>query len=84
MGLGEADTRAKLIDPAIHARGWTEDLIRREETAGAVEVIDGKPRKQAKGRVDYVLRVKVNPDTQPVAVAIIEAKAEDLQPTHGL
>src|SRR3990170_3870667 len=64
--------------------GWTEDLIRREETAGAVEVIDGKPRKQAKGRVDYVLRVKVNPDTQAVAVALIEAKAEDLPPTHGL
>ena len=33
MGLGESDTRAKLIDPAIHVRGWTEDLIRREETA---------------------------------------------------
>jgi len=30
MGLGEADTRAKLIDPALYARGWTEDLIRRE------------------------------------------------------
>lgn len=84
MALGEADTRAKLIEPAIHARGWTEDLIRREETAGAIEVIDGKPRKQAKGRVDYVLRVKVNPDTQPVAVAVIEAKAENLPPTHGL
>ena len=40
MGLSEADTRAKLIDPAIHARGWTEDLIRREETAGAIE---GRP-----------------------------------------
>jgi hypothetical protein len=24
-----SDTRAKLIDPAIHACGWTEDLIRR-------------------------------------------------------
>lgn len=36
MPLTEADTRAKLIDPAIHARGWTEVLIRREETAGAV------------------------------------------------
>jgi len=34
MSLNEADTRAKLIDPAIHKRGWTEDLIRREETAG--------------------------------------------------
>ena len=31
MSLSEADTRAKLIDPAVHARGWTEDLIRREE-----------------------------------------------------
>lgn len=84
MGLGEADTRAKLIDPGIHACGWTEDLIRREETAGTIEVIDGKPRKHAKGRVDYVLRVKVNPDTQPVAVALIEAKAESLPPTRGL
>lgn len=37
VGLSEADTRAKLIDPAIHRRGWTEDLIRREETAGAIE-----------------------------------------------
>ena len=36
MALNEADTRAKLIDPAIHKCGWTEDLIRREETAGTV------------------------------------------------
>ena len=84
MPLNESDTRAKLIDPAIHARGWTEDLIRREETAGAIEIIAGKPRKRAKGRVDYTLRVKVNPQTQPVAVALIEAKAESLPPTHGL
>ncbi len=84
MPLNEADTRAKLIDPALHTRGWTEDLIRREETAGAIEVIDGRPRKQAKGRMDYTLRVKVNPDTQPIAVALIEAKAESLPPTHGL
>src|SRR5919201_2076458 len=84
MPLSEADTRAKLIDPAIHARGWTEDLIRREEAAGAIEVIDGTPRKRAKGRTDYTLRIKVNPDTQPVAVALIEAKAEHLPPAHGL
>lgn len=32
MFLSEADTKAKLIDPAIHKRGWTEDLISREET----------------------------------------------------
>lgn len=48
-GMGnfnEADTRAKLIDPAIYKRGWTEDLIRREETAGTVEIINGKARRR--------------------------------------
>ena len=34
--------------------------------------------------MDYTLRVKVNPETQPVAVALIEAKAEHLPPAHGL
>ncbi len=84
MALSESDTRAKLIDPALHSRGWTEDLIRREETAGAIEIVDGRPRKQARGRVDYLLRVKVNAEAQPVAVALLEAKAEHLPPTHGL
>jgi len=82
--FSEADTRAKLIDPAIHQRGWTEDLIRREETAGAIEISTGGPRRRSKGRVDYVLRIKVTQESQPVAVALIEAKAERLPPTHGL
>jgi type I restriction enzyme R subunit len=81
---GEADTRAKLIDPALHARGWTEDLIRREETAGAVEIVGARPRRRARGRVDYTLRVKVNASSQAVAVALLEAKAEHLPPAHGL
>jgi len=84
MPLNEAETRAKLIDPAIHARGWTEDLIRREESAGAVEIVEGKPRKRSKGRVDYILRAKVTQDSQPVAMALIEAKAEHLPAAHGL
>ena len=84
MPLTEADTRAKLIDPAIHARGWTENLIRREETAGTVEIVAGVPRKQAKGRVDYTPRVMSAAGTQPVAVALIEAKAEQYPPTRGL
>lgn len=84
MSYNESDTRAKLIDPAIHFRGWTEDLIRREETAGAIEIIEGKPRKRAKGRTDYILRIKINAEAQPVAVALIEAKAESLPPNHGL
>jgi hypothetical protein len=84
MALDESDSRAKRIDPALHARGWTEDLIRREETAGAVEIVAGRPRRRGHGRVDYTLRVKVTPTSQPVAVALIEAKAEDLPPAHGL
>ena len=59
MGLSEADTRAEIVNPALHSLGWTEDLIRLEETAGGIETIEGKPRKQAKGRVDYNLRVRI-------------------------
>ena len=84
MPLNEADTRAKLIDPAIHKRGWTEDLIRREETAGAIEVVGGKARRRSRGKIDYVLRVRVNRESQPAAVALIEAKKENLPPGHGL
>jgi type I restriction enzyme R subunit len=84
MSFNEADTRAKLIDPAIHKCGWTEDLVRREETAGTVEIVNGRARRRSRGKIDYVLRVKVNVDTQPVALALIEAKREGLPPGHGL
>ena len=84
MLLNESDTRAKLIDPALHQRGWTEDLIRREESAGTVYVVAGQPRKQAHGWVDYTLRLSISPGSQPVAVALIEAKAEHHPPAHGL
>ena len=59
MSLNEAETRAKLIDPAIHKRGWTEDLIRREVTARTVDVINGKARRSSLRKADYVLRVGV-------------------------
>ncbi len=78
MPLSESDTRAKLIDPAIHARGWTEDLIRREETAGAAEIVEGQARKRSQGRTDYILRIKITSEAQSAAVALIEAKAENL------
>jgi type I restriction enzyme, R subunit len=64
--LDEAQTRSQLIDPALHARGWTEDLIRREETDGTVEIIEGRPRKSKVRRTDYTLRVKVAGGAQPV------------------
>lgn len=84
MGYNEADTRSKLIDPAIYARGWSEDHIKREESAGTIEIVAGKAKRNAKGKVDYTLRLKVASATQPIAVAIIEAKAEEKHPGHGL
>lgn len=82
--LGEAFTRLSLIDPALHARGWSEDMIRREETLGTVEIVDGRPRRNTIGRTDYTLRVRPNPGDQPVAVAVLEAKSEDKHPAYGL
>ena len=82
--LNEADTRAKLIDPALRQRGWTEDHIRRELTPGRVELHNGAGRRAPAGRADYLLRLRVNPETQPVAVALIEAQRENLPPGHGL
>ena len=82
--LNEADTRAKLIDPALHQKGWTEDFISREETERGIEIIDGRPKRREQGRVDYLLRIRINANTQPVAVALIEAKKEDELPTKGL
>ena len=79
MPLNEADTRAKLIDPALRQCGWTEDLVFREQTAGSI-VLDGKRARRLAGRVDYLLRVRVNPGTQPVPLALIEAKAEIAPP----
>jgi type I site-specific restriction endonuclease len=38
--LNEADTRAKLIDPAIYNCGWSEEHISREATLGPVEAVD--------------------------------------------
>jgi type I restriction enzyme R subunit len=37
--MDEATTRTALIDPTLHSRGWTEELIKREETLGTVEIV---------------------------------------------
>lgn len=86
MAFNEADTRANLIDPALAKCGWTADHIRREKTKARVEIdtVDGKAKRRGDGRVDYLLRYRVNPGTQPVAIALIEAKAETKTPGHGL
>lgn len=53
MSHNESDTRSNLIDPAINARGWTEDHIKGEESAGTIEILAGKAKRNAKGKVDY-------------------------------
>ncbi|PIS26136.1 MAG: restriction endonuclease subunit R, partial [bacterium (Candidatus Stahlbacteria) CG08_land_8_20_14_0_20_40_26] len=84
MHLSEADTRAKLIDPALHRQGWTEDLIRREETDRGIDIVNGKPRRRQKGRIDYLLRIRVSINSQPIAVALVEAKKNNEPPDKGL
>ena len=83
MGFNEADTRAKLIDPILHRLGWTEDLIRRETTAGTIEIINGKPKRK-KGRTDYILCLPANKMENPLSISILEAKKEDEHATLGL
>ena len=83
MSLNEADTRAKLIDPAIHKCGWTEDLIRREETAGTVEIINGKARRRARGKIDYVLRVKVTSIPSPSPWPLLRPRRKVFLPVMG-
>ncbi|MBM4136320.1 MAG: hypothetical protein FJ241_05735 [Nitrospira sp.] len=82
--LTESDTRAKLIDPALHKKCWTEDLIHREEPERGIDIIDGKARRRERGRIDYLLRLRVGINTQPIAVALIEAKKSNDPPDKGL
>ena len=46
MFLSVADTTAGLIDPALHARGWIEDFIHREEMAQGIDIVDGKLKRR--------------------------------------
>ena len=81
MPLNEADTRAKLIDPALWKQGWREDWIRREQTPGPfVRTDSGYERGQ--GRTDYVLHLPVQEEIVPIAV--VEAKAENAAPNAGI
>jgi type I restriction enzyme R subunit len=83
MSRNEAQTRFEFIDPALEAKGWTREHIKVEKSTGGIIIHNGKTRRR-KGRTDYLLRLIVSKDTQPVAVALIEAKAEDKSPSAGL
>lgn len=77
-GYKEADTRAKLIDPALHTRRWIEVVkdeqrashgeIHREQSAVRIDILDGKPLKRGRGRVDYLLRAYVEQHEHPLTL----------------
>jgi type I restriction enzyme R subunit len=81
MPRNEAQTRRDLIDPALSARGWTQNHVKVEVSTGGYDIVTKKRRQ---GRTDYLLRIIASRDTQPVAAALIEAKAEDKSPGFGL
>jgi hypothetical protein len=83
MILSESDTRAKLINPALYTRGWTEDHIRREANAGGLVLVRGRWKREQK-LVDYLLSLRVEGHPEMVPVAIIEAKRNTLPPHYGL
>ena len=81
--LNEADTRAKLIDPALHARGWREHMISREQLPGKVYLRGGKPMR-IRQSADYVLKVDHPNGGAPIPVAFVEAKDESTNPLRGV
>ena len=85
MPRSEAQVRFELIDPTLEERGWNRRTdIKVEETAKTVDIVHGQPRRRPAGRTDYVLRRPLTPGTEPIPLAILEAKHEGLPPEHGL
>ena len=83
MSKNEAETRRYLIDPSIEQRGWDSSKVKVEQSMGAITSMGGRAM-QGRKRSDYMLRIEVTNDTQPIAVALIEAKAEARSPGFGL
>jgi type I restriction enzyme, R subunit len=77
----EADTRAKLIDPKLHAAGWEEERIKREHyvTKGQIYLVGDKARRKQPLKADYLLRYNA-----ALPLAVVEAKEEGLAPVAGL
>ncbi len=87
MALNEADTRAKLIDPKLHAAGWGEDRITREHyvqkdqqfTKGRIYLVGDEGKRRKPKKADYLLRFSAS-----IAIAVVEAKDEGSGPGDGL
>ena len=71
LELNEAETRRRLIDTELYARGWDIDLVNGNDTESVkFEVnVDGQPTPSGRGYCDYVLY-----DDNGKPLAVIEAK----------
>jgi type I restriction enzyme R subunit len=80
VALSEADTRSKLIDPAVASVGWHEDLIRREVqvTQGRLYLVGNETHRRKPLWADYVLY------RCGVPIAVMEAKDESHPVASGL
>ena len=78
MGLSEADTRVKLIDPKLDAAGWKEDRITREYPITNGKIIDAKGNRESPKFADYVLY------HGGMIIAIVEAKDEEKDHREGM
>lgn len=78
--MNEADTRAKLIDPLLHASGWNEALIEREYVISRGRIHAGElgDFQEKSRKADYLLRYRGLP------IAVVEAKADEESPDTGI
>lgn len=86
MSRNESQTRFELIDPMlIEHRGWRREDMRLEVTTHPqIDIVYGRAQRRPCGRTDYLLFGALMPGTEPVPLAILEAKREGLPAEHGL
>jgi len=77
--LNEADTRAKLVDPKLHAAGWTEDKIIRDRWITPGRVIDESGKRLKGKKPDYILLYG-----PAFPIAVVEAKEEAKSALDGM
>jgi type I restriction enzyme R subunit len=78
LGLSEADTRVKLIDPIMREAGWDESKIQREVVVTYGAIMDSKGNRRAPRFADYILYYG------GMAIAIVEAKEENEDHLKGM
>ncbi|OGY54558.1 MAG: hypothetical protein A2912_00965 [Candidatus Buchananbacteria bacterium RIFCSPLOWO2_01_FULL_40_23b] len=81
MTLNEADTRAKIIDPKLHATGWQEDFITREYyfTEGKIYLVGDEAKRKESKKADYLLLWN-----EALPLAVVEAKEEEKSASSGM